>query len=137
MAESIKNSTSTESTFRRHLTTAMRRRGIRPVQMARQLGISEAALSNKRRGMRNFSLQEAEEAAKTLGVSLDVLVDAPPLARGKRDFYSIPQVMRLMGASRDFVVSLIQHGNLTAIQPDRKYFITRRSYEKLLAGSEQ
>lgn len=49
----------------------MRREGLTQKQVAEKLGMSENTLSWKRRGIREFSFNEAIQIAKLTGFSLD------------------------------------------------------------------
>lgn len=94
-------------------------------ELAQRLHINPATLSLKLNGRNQFRLDELNTIASILHCSAANLV-----AGDTADTYTVDQVAKLLGRSRDCVLELIHTGRLEAIQPVKEYMIPRQSYEK-------
>lgn len=97
-------------------------------ELARRLHINPSTLSLKLNGINQFRLDELNEIASILHCSAANLV-----AGDTADTYTVDEVARMLGRSRNHVLDLIHAGRLEAIQPVKEYMIPRQSYEKFVS----
>lgn len=118
----------------RLVSDAIKRGNTTNKDVAEKIGVPLATFSRKINGHGAFSFPEVLKVAQVLGEPVENFSpDHKPDDNAiDQDVYSITDVMRKLGKSRDYVLDLIHTGQLDAIQPVRAYMITRRSYERFI-----